>query len=120
MPTSARPRHVLAVVRLALATWLLSLGVALAAPWLNTSGVQAICTSAGIKYVALPDSGTPPNFATQDCPLCGAGPALPATPVAITLRALAAAAPRPATLAAPRAAALPAPWQARAPPAFTI
>ena len=111
-------RHLTTIARMALLAYALSLGLAIAAPLVNTPALQLICTSAGVKLVAEPGQDNPTPQASLDCPLCLAGLALP--PPDLGWQAVAPAGTTPLlALASPQHDAAPAaPWQARAPPSF--
>ncbi len=80
------PRHLLRHARLVLAVWLLSLGVAIAAPALRPVALEMVCAAGGMQLVERSDDGgiAPQVRGLLDCPLCapaGAPPAaLPALP----------------------------------------
>ena len=60
------------LVRLVLAWFALSLGVAVASPLVNPVGMQLVCSTGGaIKLIAPSDDGGQPVAGhTLDCPLC--------------------------------------------------
>lgn len=73
-------RHLAVLHRCVLAWFLLSLGVAVAAPVVHPKAVELVCSAAGaIKLVVQTDSGTHELAPSHmDCPLCvltGAPPA---------------------------------------------
>ncbi|MRD48735.1 DUF2946 family protein [Caenimonas koreensis] len=72
-----RRAHFLA--RLVLAWFVLSLGVAVAAPIVNPVGMQLICSAGGVmKVLPASSSGEQPSTAqTMDCPLCASVSAPP-------------------------------------------
>lgn len=111
-------QHLTTIARLALCAYVLSLGLAIAAPLVNAPALQLICTSAGVKLVAEPGQDNEPPQASLDCPLCLAGLALP--PQSATWQAAdqRASAPLLARRTPHADTAPPAPWQARAPPSF--
>lgn len=105
----------LQAARFALIWFALSLGVAIASPWVNPQNLQLVCTGASSKLIAAGgDDGTAPDSGPRlDCPGClfvGApiaatstavfqapeGGAFPAPVVAPDLIASASAAPLPA------------------------
>lgn len=114
-------RAVRGLVRLMLAWFVLSIGAAVASPWIKAQGVELVCAGSGaIKLLVHSDEGAHeiPSH-TLDCPLCvqtGAPPSLsvgaPATPRALDYG------PRmlPASHTAARTAA---PLPARGPPCST-
>lgn len=119
MPTSRRFRR---FARFMLAWWMLSLGVASAAPFVVLPAIERICSGAGpVQFIwaVHPDAAAPDGHRI-DCPLClpmAAPPpaALQAGPLALPQT------PGPCTrTAAPRATHSAAPLQARGPPFFTI
>ena len=81
------PRHLLRHARLVLAVWLLSLGVAIAAPALRPVALEMVCSAGGMQLVERGDDGqavradggaAPQVRGLLDCPLCapvGAPPA---------------------------------------------
>lgn len=73
--------------RLAVAWFLLTLGVAGASPFVNPKAMELVCSSGGaITMVVLDDDGQAqaPGQHTLDCPLCLA-PALPLPPVSLAM-----------------------------------
>ncbi|MBC7604596.1 MAG: DUF2946 domain-containing protein [Ramlibacter sp.] len=72
-----RRAHFLA--RLVLTWFVLTIGVAVAAPVINPVGMQLICSGGGVmKVLPASSSGEQPSVAlTMDCPLCGAMSAPP-------------------------------------------
>ena len=81
------PRHLLRHARLVLAVWLLSLGVAIAAPALRPVALEMVCAAGGMQLVersadgqAVGDDGgvAPQARGLLDCPLCAPGGAPPA------------------------------------------
>ena len=109
------------LARLALAWFVLSLGVAVASPLVSPQSMELICSGSGaIKLLVKTDDGAKEvSGHTLDCPLCahvGAPPpvaqgnAAPAQPLAHALR------PIPAAHIAARTAA---PLPPRGPPAFS-
>src|SRR6218665_712649 len=95
-------RRVRWLVRLVLAGFVMSIGVAVASPMLHPQALELICSGAGaIELRSHTDGGAGPQSGHQpDCPLCvqGGAPA-PALP-RISLRAL----PRHCRRAGPRPA----------------
>lgn len=115
------PRHARLIARWVLMCLALSLGAAIASPWVAPRPLEMVCSSGGImKLVALSDDGNAqPVGVTLDCPLClhwGAPPPVlawgqePPFELAFSLLPLEVA--RIASL-------LRGPWQARAPPLFS-
>lgn len=111
------------LVRLALAWWVLSLGVAAASPWVQPRSMEWVCSAAGVvKLLVQTDDGLQEASAshTLDCPLCvhaSAPPPVrvadlppPQQPLAYALGSIAAA-----HIAARTAAPLP----PRGPPVFS-
>lgn len=113
-------RHFTILLRLVLAWFVLSLGVAVASPLVQPQDVLLVCTGSGaMKVLVKADDGSTSEVASNsmDCPLCVslAAPPLvarlhaePAQPLAYALQAIASA-----HIAARTAAPLP----ARGPPA---
>ena len=58
------------LVRLVLAWFALSIGVAVASPVVKPAGLGLICSGGGIVLVAGDDGGTAPTGHTLECPLC--------------------------------------------------
>lgn len=109
------------LVRLVLAWFVLSIGVALASPVVQPQALELVCSATGaMKIVLKADDGTAqPSGHTLDCPLCAHiaspppmanGGAEPPHPLSYALRAIPAA-----HIAWITAAPLP----ARGPPAFS-
>lgn len=74
-------RHLTLAARLVLATWLLSLGVAIASPLVQPRGLEMVCAGGVMKLVAPSDDGdAPPATAQGDCPLCASHGGLPPAP----------------------------------------
>ncbi len=74
------PRHLLRHARLVLAVWLLSLGVAIAAPALRPVALEMVCAAGGMQLVERSDDGgiAPQVRGLLDCPLCAPAGAPPA------------------------------------------
>lgn len=81
------PRHLLRQARLVLALWLLSLGVAIAAPALRPVALEMVCSASGMQLVERSDDGqalradggaAPQGRGLLDCPLCAPAGAPPA------------------------------------------
>lgn len=112
-------RNALLLVRLVLAGFLLSLGVAIASPLVNPQSIELLCSGSGtMKVLVKSADGTPaPTTHTAlDCPLCASVSAPPpvafgAVPLAQALGV--AVQPIPAARVAARTAAPP---PARGPP----
>lgn len=106
------------LARFVLLWFVLSLGVAIASPWVNPKPLQLVCSVAGVaKLVAVSDDGAPAQLAhALDCPLCmGSGaPPPPVQGVTAPLRATADGKPLFGSHHRPRHAA--APFPARGPP----
>ena len=113
-----RLRHARFLARLVLAWFALSLGVAMAAPFVQPQSSQLVCAAGGtMKVIVLTDQGPQEQVSpAMDCPLC-ASPAAPLSqPPAGTVRADALSdAPR-LWAAARSASVLAAPPPARGPP----
>ena len=125
---SSSPRHLLQTVRslhglarLALAWFVLSLGVAVASPWVSPQSIELICAGSGaIKVLIKTDDGAKevPSH-TLDCPLCahvGAPPPVSHAHVPVVHPLVHALRPVPAAHIAARTAA---PLPARGPPVFS-
>ena len=111
-------RNAKPLARFVLLWFVLSLGAAVASPWVKPQPLQIVCTVAGVaKLVAASDDGAPSPLAhVLDCPLCttvGAPPPL-ASAVALALRVVLPAARWAKTAHVPQHAAAPLP--ARGPP----
>ena len=80
-------RHAKSLARFVLLWFVLSLGAAIASPWVNPQPLQLVCSVAGVaKLVAASDDGAPAALAhTLDCPLCMGTVAPP--PVALAVAA---------------------------------
>lgn len=113
-------RNAKPLARFVLLWFVLSLGAAIASPWINPQPLQLVCSVAGLaKLVATSDDGTPSLVAyALDCPLCtgSAVPPLRALPVSVPLHSAPAIVQRYAFLYVPQQAAAPLP--ARGPPVF--
>lgn len=121
MPTSLLLRQTRLLARFVLAWFVLSIGVAIAAPLVKPQAMELICSGAGtMKLLVKSDDGSPAQSGhTLECPLCAslsAPPpvarltAEPAQPLAYVL---------PSSPAAPLAARTAAPLPARGPPAHS-
>jgi hypothetical protein len=111
-------RRSLAVCRVALACYLLSLGFAIASPLVSGTQTQMLCSGTGISLVSVPVDADHPAPLTPklDCPLCGLGFGLPPEAVKVFVAEVAAVAEAPPPpLSAPQSQVFRA-WQARAPP----
>lgn len=112
---SLRRAHNLA--RLVLAWFVLSLGVALAAPLVSPQSMEMVCSASGSKLVVHTDQGAVEmNAAQMHCPMClpaGAPPPM-AMPALGALRLPSFALPAAPAHHVSQHVALP--WQARAPP----
>lgn len=114
-------RHTHAIARWALLCFVLSLGVAIAAPLVNHQSLELVCSSVGSVKLLVKSADGSSQVVSQmgDCPLCITGGGLPppevqlrvapAQPLAYALRSIPAA--RLAWLTA-------APLPARGPPTF--
>jgi hypothetical protein len=103
-----------------LAWFLISLGVATAAPMVQPRTLEVVCSTAGsLKvFVHTPDGTEPLGATALDCPLCLVGGAPPYAPIALPL-AIPVATALPPFHPAPRAiVATAASPPARAPPFF--
>jgi hypothetical protein len=110
-----RLRHAAFLARCVLAWFVLSLGVAVAAPVVQLRGVELICAAGSFKLL-LPADGNVPHAMALDCPLCSPSAAPPPAVSALPLLVLAATTPvARATLPQPALAQLPP--SARGPPA---
>lgn len=107
------------IARFVVVWFALSLGAAMASPWINPQTIQLVCSSsAGMEIVVSDDEGVvDPVSLSMQCPLCvgvGAPPPFP-------MLQGASAAPMPQVLpvavAAPAATVIAAPLPARGPPA---
>ena len=67
------------LARLALAWFVLSIGVAVASPWVSPQSIELICSGSGaIKLLVKTDDGAKEMFShSLDCPLCAHGGAPP-------------------------------------------
>jgi hypothetical protein len=112
-----RLRSAHSLARLVLAWFGLVLGLAAAAPLVQPTGLQVVCSPAGVKLVAPSDGGEgPASVSGLDCPLCMVV-APPPVRTAATPPHPGVAAPQ--AIRAGRVAARPAaPLPARGPPAF--
>jgi hypothetical protein len=64
-------RHAIHITRWVLVWFVLSIGVAVAAPIVNPHGMDLVCTSSGsVKLVVQGDDDSPSSGKTMDCPLC--------------------------------------------------
>ena len=65
-------RRAKSLARFVLLWFVLSLGAAIASPWVNPQPLQLVCSVAGVaKLVAASDDGAPAALAhALDCPLC--------------------------------------------------
>ncbi len=109
------------LARLALAWFLLAIGVAVAAPMVQPKSMELVCTGAGVMklIVKSADGGETVSSHTLDCPQCLAlGTPPPAQPRVSEPPPALAHALRP-TVAATLAALTRAPLPARGPPAFS-
>ena len=112
-------RNAMLLVRLVLAGFLLSLGVAIASPLVNPQSIELLCSGSGAMKVLVKSSDGTPAPATHtalDCPLCATAGAPPPVTfhLAPRVHALADAdQPIPAARIAARTAA---PLPARGPP----
>lgn len=109
-------RRMTRFARLVLAWFVLSVGVAIAAPAVQPQALQMVCSGGAMKLVTVGDEAGPAASATLDCPLCAPFHALPPA----SRQALRLADPLPLAAAVPadppaRPSAAPAP--ARGPPA---
>lgn len=78
-------RNASVLVRLVLAWFALSIGVAIASPVVKPQGLELICSGTAIKLLAKSDDGGKPVLGhTLDCPLCGALAAPPSTESTLT------------------------------------
>ena len=106
------------LARFVLLWFVLSLGAAIASPWIKPQPLQIVCSVAGVaKLVAASDDGAPSPLAhTLDCPLCATSVAPPplAQAVAAPLHEAPALAQPYASSHEPRNSAAPLP--ARGPP----
>lgn len=75
-------RHSRSIVSVLLVWFVMSLGAAVASPWVQPKAMQIVCTSAGaVKVIVQTDGGAQELGAGQmDCPLCAlsGGPPPPA------------------------------------------
>lgn len=120
------PRRLLLQARLVLAAFLLSLGVAVAAPALRPVSLEMVCAGGAMQLVAHAsdggaaqgDGGAGPQVRSLlDCPLCVPAGLLPQAELALSLPVLPAhrVAPAPAAAVAVRGDG---PAPARGPPAL--
>lgn len=116
MQTRSRFRRFASLV---LAWFALSVGVAIASPFVNPQSVQLVCSASGdVKVVFGGDDGAQSQRGhTLDCPLCAhfGGAAPPTVALRLPQPQAVAQAPGP-TAAAPVAARAAAPLPARGPP----
>lgn len=64
-------RHAIQLTRLVLVWFVLSIGVAIAAPVLNPKSVDMVCTGTGtMKMVVQGEDDSAASAPTMDCPLC--------------------------------------------------
>jgi hypothetical protein len=64
-------RHAKQLARLVLAWFVLSVGVAIASPWVHPQSMDVVCSSAGtMKLVVAGDDNAPAKGPSLDCPLC--------------------------------------------------
>jgi hypothetical protein len=114
-------RHAHRIARFMLVWFALSIGVAIASPWVSPQGLQLVCSAAGsVKAITGSDDGiTKPRRLTLDCPLCAGVGAPPPVVVAY----FSSAAPRFFALPAQHSFILPlasaAPLPARGPPTLS-
>ena len=116
-------RHARFLARLVLAWFVLSLGVAIAAPLVNPQSMELVCASGGaMKLVVKSADGSEPDAParghTLDCPLCASVAAPPPPLSTSTDQPPLAAQPLPGQAAEPIAGRTAAPLPARGPPAF--
>lgn len=80
-------RNVRALARLVLAWFVLSLGVAVAAPCVQPMSMQLVCSSAGAVKVIVNVDGTVHDMGAgqMDCPLCAPGGAPPVMPAMLDI-----------------------------------
>lgn len=74
------------LVRLALAWWVLALGVASASPWMQPQSMELVCSTAGmVKLMVQTDDGAQemPTHSGLDCPLCVHASAPPPVQMAV-------------------------------------
>lgn len=118
MESLRRARH---LVRLVLAWFVLSLGVAVASPLVQPQSIELVCASGGqIKAVVLTDDGAVElGVSHLDCPLCLAASAPPPLPFVAHQPPRVPARGWMALALAPLPSAAMLPWQARAPPAIS-
>ena len=64
-------RHANRLARLVLVGFALSVGVAIASPWVHPQSMDMVCSSAGaMKLVVSGDDNAPAKGPSLDCPLC--------------------------------------------------
>jgi hypothetical protein len=64
-------RHANRLARLVLVWFVLSVGVAIASPWVHPQSMDMVCSSAGtMKLLVSGDDNTPAKAPSLDCPLC--------------------------------------------------
>lgn len=74
------------LARLALAGFLLSLGVAVASPLVKPPSLELVCSGGSLKLVTDDGAGSSPSRTLLDCPVCGALDAPPPLRVAEAIR----------------------------------
>lgn len=104
--------------RFALVWFALSLGAAIASPWINPQTIQLVCSStAGMQVVVADDDGTvDPVSLSMQCPLCVGVGAPPPVPILRWTPSAPLPHPLPVSRAAPFATLAAAPLPARGPP----
>lgn len=119
-------RHAHRLARFVLVWFVLSIGVAVASPWVHPKTMDWVCTSSGtMKWVALddaPDSDAAATVVqhTLDCPMCASFSApLPVLRVPSWTASPLAQALQPLTAAHIAAATAP-PLPSRGPPVFSL
>ena len=118
MTSLSQVRRSLAMCRLALACYVLSLGFAIASPLVFGTQTQTLCSSVAVSVVAVPaDSDQPqPLTHTLDCPLCGLGYGLLPEPASLVVAEVAGHVDVPPPALSPPQSHVFRAWQARAPP----
>lgn len=103
-----RLRRAAHLARFVLAWFVLSVGVAVAAPLVHPNGLQLVCGGGAVKLVPQDDDGTGGAQLTLDCALCAPAVVPPPAELALHWNLGPAAAPQPViSLALPAQPALP-------------